>query len=153
MKKISIALIFTAVLIILLAGCNFFKPVKIGKLKSFKINQISLQSVNLDITLPVKNPNYFQINVQKLDLDIQVNGMDIGSVAEERNFEIPARSDKELSLNLNLKLKNFFNSTIALMQVASQKEVRVGVKGKVQAKVLMVSKTVEINQEEQVKLN
>jgi LEA14-like dessication related protein len=146
-RNFYIALIFIPVL--LTSSCFMLRPLKIGGIQSIKIQNANLSSANLLIGIPVKNPNYFKVDVNEGEFEISVNSNKLGNAKLTKNFTISGHSDKVQQISVNLTYDNLFGGVFAL---AGGKELKVKCSGFANAKSLFFSKKIKVDVENNINL-
>ena len=76
MKKYFFSLFFIS---ILLSSCAFNK-LNIGQPENLEVEELSMQAVRLKVYIPIENPNNISFNVKNLNLDLILNGKNVGKV-------------------------------------------------------------------------
>lgn len=90
-------------------GIYAFKSIEASYLKkSFKINSIDATGIQMAVTLIIKNPSPFGININSYDLQASINGAKIANFKSDTQKNILARKYSYLSLPINVNWKNSF---------------------------------------------
>lgn len=85
-------------------------------LQNFSVEDISLTAANLNIELNIENPNSFQLNLDQLSYDIEVNGLQsISGTLEEK---IDLASDSEQTVNIPVSI-SFLNAGMTAYRILS----------------------------------
>jgi len=144
MKYISI------LVIVLFSAC--MQPIKIGQIKNFKINELSADAIKTQVTLTVKNPNFFGIKMIESDLTLMVNAKNLGPVKFEDDLEIPANSEKEYIVKIILEKPDYLNTFVTFLSILSQKKAKVKLEGTITAKSMIFTKEVKISEENTIEI-
>ncbi|MGH6945200.1 MAG: LEA type 2 family protein [Geminicoccaceae bacterium] len=78
-----------------LAGLGFGKP--------------GLREQELRLDLRVKNPNDFDIGVDSVDFDLEVNGMEFASGGSDEHFELPALGETVVPVTVDMPTDDFLD--------------------------------------------
>ncbi|NOZ47082.1 MAG: LEA type 2 family protein [Chlorobi bacterium] len=149
MLKKYIIVFFT---ILLLPSCLFVKPVKINKIEKIEILTLSTSSAKLNLYLKINNPNFIKIKVTDIDLRVLIDKEQIGSIEEIEDFLIPANTEQEVIVKLNISFNNIFGKALKIIKLLSKSDARVQIEGNMVIKSFIISKTIEINEENVVSL-
>ncbi len=104
-KNICSAL-FAICILLLSSGCKDFKEAQCTGVKGFKINKISMNGLNADIMLGIKNPNTIGFSVYPSEFDVIYNGVNLGKARSSKRVHIDANAEKIYSFTLKSDLKN-----------------------------------------------
>ena len=149
MKKKSI-LLFISILIIL-SGCNAYKSVEIGDIKDFKFKGLTDNIVTLDLNIPIKNMNGFNLKVKSMDLDISVNGKYVGKMTNPSKI-IPKNLDGIQTFPVQIEVKNILASSMTFYKLKNAKNINIQIEGKIKVKALLHSKTIEVSEKKNINL-
>lgn len=149
MKK---PLILFIVSIFLFSSCKF-KEVTIGEVKNIAINEMTKEYVAVDLFLPINNPNNFSFKVSKINLDISLNGVELGNAYKLEKVKVPANSNDTYKFTVKVKLKNMANSSMAFLGALFSNRVKLKLKGYVKANAFLIgSKKIDVDVDKSVKL-
>lgn len=105
------------------AGCTFLKElVGIGPqrphvtIKSIAVEGVSLQSVDLRLSLQVENPNSFELALGTMSYTIDAVGMTIARGEYSDTFKVPAKSTNHIRLPLKVDPKNILRLVNEVMK-------------------------------------
>ena len=149
MKKI--VLIFIASIFIF-TSCKF-KEVVIGDVQNIAISEMTDEYVAVDLFMPIKNPNNFAFKISKVNLDISLNGIDLGKAYKMTKVKVPANSSDTYKFTVKIKLKNVANSSMAFLGAMLSNKAKLKLKGYVKANAFLVgSKKFDVDMDKSVKL-
>ena len=89
-----------------LLGMGYQKPEV--TLSNLEIQSFSLTSIKLLVSLSVKNPNTFEISLDRMDYQFHANGMDIAQGMYEKNFKVKAQGKADIKLPLKIDAQNAY---------------------------------------------
>jgi len=150
MKKKSI-LLFISILI-LLSGCNAYKSVEIGEIKDFKFKGLTDNIVTLDLNIPIKNMNGFNLKVKSMDIDISVNGKYVGKMTNPSKIIIPKNFDSIQTFPVQIEVKNILASSMTFYKLKNAKNINIQIEGKIKVKALLHSKTIDVSEKKNINL-
>ena len=148
LKVFSLLMFFT----LLTASCTIVKPVKVGAVKTLKVNEFSFKKINLEVLLPIKNPNWVNFKITDIDLDVSLNNIKLGKINNGKEFNIKANSDEVHNFEIDVKLSNLLVGAFSLINSLQKNEIELNVVGYIKGKSLIFTKKVKINQTRNVKL-
>lgn len=139
-------------IIILLAGgmhsCIPFKPVEVTEISSVNFEKASITSPQIDVTLKIKNPNFYKIKVKDINLEGFVSGQSLGRVGvDTKDVFIPKKSEEKYTITLKADVAKVL---AALPSVMFTQSAIVGLKGNIEVKALLFKKKVPIDIKEKV---
>ncbi|MES9854579.1 MAG: LEA type 2 family protein [Candidatus Thiodiazotropha sp. L084R] len=74
------------------------------KLSNIEVKRLTLQKADLMVELEVANPNQFAVMLDKLDYQLKLNGIDVGSGALSQSMKIDQRGRGRITLPLSLDM-------------------------------------------------
>lgn len=101
------------ILVLMLGGCasvreflgfSYARPE--FSLKGIEVKNISLDSVDLMVVVRVKNPNSFDINLQKLDYKVAISGVPLAAGVFDKKVSFKAEGFETVRLPLTVNSKN-----------------------------------------------
>ena len=128
-----------------------YKEVEIIRLENVFIKQFSSKGIAAEVFLKVKNPNNYDISIVGSDLDILINERTVGKATISDKIKLPKKSEKvhRFIIESNFeKLGSGVLTTIASVLMAQS--VKLGVKGNITAKALLIQKKIKVDINEDV---
>ncbi|HAN76593.1 MAG TPA: hypothetical protein DCQ31_01870 [Bacteroidales bacterium] len=152
MKKILTCLKYAlAILFFIFSfGCNPIKPLELEDIESLSIKQMSFSYLDVEVKLPVKNPNSFSFKITKINLDASINGMHVGTITEQQIIPISANKKETITLPLRVQTKDLLSGALNLFLNYSEANSKLKLYGTIEVKIWVFSKTISINQETQM---
>ncbi|OFX17676.1 MAG: hypothetical protein A2033_09360 [Bacteroidetes bacterium GWA2_31_9] len=149
MKKIIfLLLLFTTTLI----SCED-KEVQIGDIEGVKVVEMTKSKVTLELMIPINNPNNTKFKVTNIDLDINLNGTDLGKVKELKNIKIPANSNETHSFLVEVEFSKILAGGLNILgSLMNKGKTKVKLKGKIHVKSFMLGKTIDVNIDKPIKM-
>jgi len=149
MKKIIfLLLLFTTTLI----SCEY-KEVQIGDIEGVKVVEMTKSKVTLELMIPINNPNNTKFKVTNIDLDINLNGTDLGKVKELKNIKIPANSNETHSFLVEVEFSKILAGGLNILgSLMNKGKTKVKLKGKIHVKSFMLGKTIDVNIDKPIKM-
>tara|TARA_B100000683_G_scaffold276794_2_gene332151 strand:+ start:10102 stop:10563 length:462 start_codon:yes stop_codon:yes gene_type:complete len=137
-----------------LQGCVAFKDLKFNGIQNFKVEELSMKGVKINLGIKLDNPNWFAIKAKGGEIHIKANEINLGSFKIVKPVKIPKRSDGVVHVTVESKFKNLLGSGVmSLISVLSNGgKFKVDIDGYVKASALGISKKVKISTTEYVGL-
>ncbi len=149
MKKVVLIFIVS---IFIFTSCKF-KEVTVGDVQNIAISEMTDEYVAVDLFIPIKNPNNFAFKISKINLDIGLNGVDLGKAYKMSKVKVPANSNDTYKFTVKIKLKSAANSSMAFLGAMLSNKAKLKMKGYIKAKAFVVgSKKIDVDMNKSVKL-
>lgn len=149
MKKYSLLFLFA----LLFASCGDFKDITFSGIENVKVNKLSQQGVDVDVTAKINNPNNVAFTIYKSDLDATFGGMNVGKARITNNVKIKANSEQSYTFNIK---SDFSNMSLAelpnLISIAASRSLKIGLKGNLKVGKLFVKRTYPVDMVKSVPL-
>ncbi|MCI5055186.1 MAG: LEA type 2 family protein [Flavobacteriales bacterium] len=149
MRKLRVLLLPLS-LCLLLVSCITYEDVEMLGLEDIKMKEFSTSGVEAIVSMKVKNPNNYKISIVNSDLDLFINGSKLGKAVIKDKIVI--KKDRTEVYSFTVGAKPSGGILGSLLSMAFSKNVKVGVKGKVKARAFMVSKSFDVDVEQNVSL-
>lgn len=152
MKK----LFFIPVLIALFtfSSCGDFQDVTFEGIENVKVNKISQQGLDVDVTTKIKNPNKVAFTIYRSDLDATFSNMNVGKATLTNNVKIKANSTQSYTFNIKSDFSKLSLGELPnLLSIATSKSIKVGLKGNLRVGKLFVKKNYPVDMTKSVPLN
>ena len=111
---------------------------------------MSFSYLDVEVKLPVKNPNSFSFKITKINLDASINGMHVGTITEQQIIPISANKKETITLPLRVQTKDLLSGALNLFLNYSEANSKLKLYGTIEVKIWVFSKTISINQETQM---
>jgi LEA14-like dessication related protein len=98
----------------LMSGCIGLKDLKVGDIRGFNLRGIHGSQLDVEITLPVENPNAFKVKLKDADLTVTAGETLIGTIKQMDDVSIPGRSSKDYPIHVKVDLSNFKDNLFAI---------------------------------------
>jgi LEA14-like dessication related protein len=150
--KISFVLyIFSFVLY--LSSCKNIQEVQYNGVKGFKVNSISMEGIDGNLIIGLKNPNNFGFSIYKSEFDVTYSGVYLGKAKLTKRVHIKANAEQEYSFNLKQDFKNAnLMDVMKLLNGVAFKNA-IEVKGTLNAGKIFIKKKIPVDVKEKINLN
>ena len=148
-NKIGFVIVFFSFVI---SACVFIKPVHIAEIKSIQIEKLSVSSAKLELNLEIENPNFVNIKITGIDLDVSIENESLGKINDLEEFEIPANSNEIVKVKLDVSFSNLFAKALKIVKLLSQSDAKVKLSGTIETKAFFINKKIKVDEEDIVSL-
>ena len=153
MKSFRTWIIISIISVLAIGGCKSFDPVEIGEPQDLRVASFSGKELNLEIFVPIKNPNLYRINVTKITATAYINGSKAGRIINREKIKLPSNSDKVHKLELGVNFSDLLTSGLSVMEIMREGKVRVSIKGTLTAQSFLYKKEIPFERERTLMLN
>jgi len=139
--------------ILFLGACNSFKPVEVGEPTDLKVSSLSGSKVNLEISLPIKNPNVYKIRVTQIRAHAFINQTKAGEITNKEKISLPSRSDEVHRLNLDVSFSDLLSSGIPVVEILREGKLDIKIKGSLTTRSFLYRKKIPFTRQKTLELN
>ena len=145
MKKfLSLTVALTLLISLSSCGClDFNTPEMLGG-EDFSINKVDGNKIDLNVKANIYNDNCFSVKIKPSDLELYVEGDQIGTVRLNKKVKLKKRKETTVDADLTATLDD--GVLMKLMGYAAKGQVEVRLKGKAKGGVFIFSKKIEIDE-------
>lgn len=101
-----------------LLGFGFEQP-KVS-LRSIEIKNISMTSVKMLVHLRIKNPNTFDLTLNRLDYKVTTMNMELAEGLFEKKFTVKAESQNDVEIPLSINMQSALRMLKTLVEEADK---------------------------------
>ena len=95
-----------------------------------KFNTISTKNVNMVISCKLTNMSDIEVQVNKMYMDVAIEGQNAGYVINEKVFAIPSHGYNYIDLNIAFNPKLILTNILGIgLGVAQNKDIKIDLKG------------------------
>lgn len=137
-----------------LTSCGDFQDVTFLGIDSMKVNKLSQQGLDIDVTAKIKNPNNVAFTIYKSDLDATFSGMNVGKASITKNVKIKANSEQSYTFNVKSNFSKLSAGELPnLLSIAMSRSIKVGLKGNLKVGKMLVKKEYPVDMTKNIPLN
>lgn len=149
----SLLLILTVMMCI--AGCQQPVEPSVVSVTNVDIKTVNKERIILSADMVLRNPNAFALKLAEADLKAYVDDVEIATIVQQYDTEMPAASDFNMPIDVQMDLKKLYgDEPIAAigkaLQVMSDRKLNVRFKGNIKAGSESVKLTIPVDQIEEV---
>ena len=116
-------------------GLKWQKPVTVSKIiatpklpeikmPKISLGDVSLSGLQLNVQLPVNNPNMFGVNLEQLSAALVINGMKPVQIGKDSAIRLPAKSETMLDIPLNFSWDSASRSLLSILRDGQLPDIR-----------------------------
>jgi LEA14-like dessication related protein len=136
--------------LLFLTSCGNFSEVRVGEVKELIVNGFEDNALIMALRVPVENPTRHKITVTGLDLKVFMNDRYVGKVNSTEHLVLPARSNDQYNMELEVRVANFFGTALTLMNLKKGQKINFRIDGVISARSILIKKNIEITEERQI---
>jgi hypothetical protein len=122
------------------------------KIQGFKIRKFSFEELSIDLTFLFTSVADLEAKVEKIYLDLYLEGKNVGYINEVKEFIIPAKGSSSIPIFVSINPQAIFKNIIEFtLNVAKNKDVRFKIDGFASVKSGFVKTTLPIKYETSLK--
>lgn len=145
-------LFFLGILVIqFLTSCKI-NEVEIKRFEGIKFKNLDENKANLELMIPVVNPNKFGFTVADIRLDLAINGKQMGSVKKTTKLKIPANSNQTYPVGIEINIDKAVGNISSLTASLLKNKIGIKAKGYIKVRKFIFTKKIPVDQNENVKL-
>ncbi len=104
--------LFSAVVIVLFTSCSSPKALEYRTVTGFSVSKLGLTTSTVNMSMVYYNPNDFSMQLKQTDLDIFIDSNYVGHTTQEVPVTIPALSEFNIPLSVNVDMNNLFKNAL-----------------------------------------
>jgi hypothetical protein len=122
------------------------------KIQGFKIRKFSFEELSIDLTFLFTSVADLEAKLEKIYLDLYLEGKNVGYINEVKEFIIPAKGSSSIPIFVSINPQAIFKNIIEFtLNVAKNKDVRFKIDGFASVKSGFVKTTLPIKYETSLK--
>jgi LEA14-like dessication related protein len=136
-----------------LSSCGDFQDVTFIGIETVKVNNLSQQGIDIDVTAKIKNPNTVAFTIYRSEMDATFSGMNMGKACITKNVKIKANCEQAYTFNVKSDFSKLSIGELPnLLSIALSKSINVGLKGNLKVGKLFVKKSYPVDMTKSVPL-
>ncbi len=134
-------------LILIIGSCSMMQEVQVGDVQEIKINQIRKGQLDLELYIPIENPGKLNLKLTKIDLDLSLNGIELGNISNNKKVVINKMSNEIYMFPVEVELKGFMKTTMVLISLVEKSKAEYKLAGNLKVKFLFINRNIQIEEE------
>lgn len=136
--------------VIIVTACSNFEEVKVGSPAGLRINRLRASEINLEVLLPIENPNNKKFKVTTIDLDVSLNEHYLGKIRNVDQVLIPGKSKDIYTLSLEIEMNNLLSSVFSVLNILASRRVKLEIKGFLKVRSGIFTMTIPVEEMDEV---
>jgi len=133
-------------LIMIFGSCSMMQEVQVGDVQEIKINHIRKGGLDLELYIPIENPGKLNLKLTKMDLDLKLNGIELGNISNNEKVLINKMSNEIYMFPVEVELKGLVKTTMVLISLAEKSMAEYRLSGNLRVKYLCIQKSIYIDE-------
>ena len=101
-------LLFISSVILFLTSCVSVEKPTVERIEGVELVQVSTKQLEVNAFMVLKNPNRFALDLEKADLKAIVDDIEIASILQTYETEMPANSEFRMPVNIDMDLEKLY---------------------------------------------
>ena len=136
MKKYPFYILFLLIITVI-SSCSSIEPLTVSKVKNVKLKNFSKNSVSLEVTFIVKNPNWQKFTITDNHFNVFLNSSELGTAKIKEKIIIPGKSENDYTFLIDTHFTTLALSSIpSLINIFKTKQVEFKLTGNVKVKTM-----------------
>ena len=150
----TLKLFFISILItVLFTGCFSLKPINVGDVKDYKFKNLTKSGVSIILDIPIENQNNFKFKITDVNIEISIDGNNLGTVKKIKKVVIPAKSNDVYTFELKADFSKLLKGSWSILKSFMKRSVNMHLEGYIKAKAFMIGKKIDINEDKHINLS
>ena len=152
-QKKRLAVLVSFLMALTFSSCEF-KPIELNRVEDIRIESMKGAEIKGVIVLSIHNPNSFSVTVKGANFKIFKAESQLGTASIKEGFKIAANSTETYPVKLNANVESLLSGGImGILNMLGGKNPRVKLIGEIQARALMIPRTIPIELETELPLS
>jgi LEA14-like dessication related protein len=149
MKKALLYII--PICVFFFSSCKEYEEIKVTSVENFYINKITVDGIEAEVKLKIKNPNKVGFSIYPSEFDVTFSGMRLGKAKLHKRVHINANEESVYTFKLKSALGEL-NLFDAMQLLNSGKMGKIEISGDLKAGKFLIKKRYPVNYSEKVPL-
>jgi LEA14-like dessication related protein len=127
---------------IFLSSCEL-KEINLEGMEDVKVEKVDMKEAIVNLSLKIKNENWFKLKVKPSVLDVSADGKQIGKLYLQKKVKIKGKKTDVYTAKLKFEVGD--GGLMSMMPLMLKESVNVNLKGKVKGGVFIFSKKMDVS--------
>ncbi len=127
----------------ILSACSI-QNINIGNPTGIEPEELSIKAINLKIFVPIENPNNFSFKIRNVNLDLLVNGRNVGKVNKMDKVQIKANSKETYPVSFRITPADALTNVLFLLKELQNRNPELEVQGTVTVSKFGIPKKIKV---------
>ncbi|MDD2385297.1 MAG: LEA type 2 family protein [Bacteroidales bacterium] len=124
--------------------------VVISNPSGIEAEELSMKAVKLKIFIPIENPNNFSFKIKNANLDLLVNGRNVGKITKIDKLKIPANSKETYPVSFEISPKEALTNVLYLVGELNRRKPELEVNGTITVAKFGIPKRIKVNHKQNI---
>ncbi len=143
--KGNIFIIFILLTLLISTSCSV-SPVEIKEVESVKIVSFKNDTILFEAMFPVNNPNHYRFKITEIDLNVLLDGDEVGQIQKIEDLKIPPNRESLQRIRFNMVIPDRVTGGLYLLKMITNQALNIEIKGYIVGKALCIKKKVDVNE-------
>ncbi len=127
------------------SACSF-QAITFNEMENAKLGSVSQTGAEVDISVRIKNPNHVSVTVYKSEMELSLNGVNVGKAYISKNVRIKSNSEESYTFKIKADFSKLSLAELPkLISIALSKKAKIGLKGNLKAGKLFMKKSFPVD--------
>ncbi len=138
-------LVFLIIIALSITSCDV-KEVEVDNISNFSFDKMTKDYIAISLNVNIHNPNNFGFNINKVDLDVYLNGSKLGKIYDIKNIHVSKKSNDTHRVEAKIKVLSEQNIGMTLLSVVLNNKAKIHLKGFVYGRHLLFTKKISVDE-------
>lgn len=135
---------------VLISSCTY-EEVTLNDIRNFRIENVENRQIYFSFDARIVNPNAFALKISDSDLQMEINGVDMGQLYLSEAVKIPAGNDEFVPVRASVLTAGSSQGIVSiLLGSVLSRAVDVRLKGEVKGGLIVYSKRIPVDHSERI---
>jgi len=134
----------------LIFGSCSIQQIDIGNPTGIEPEELSMKAIRLKVFIPIENPNNFSFKIRNVNLDLLVNGKNVGKVKKMDKVKIEANSKETYPVSFEITPADALSNVLFLLGELQNRNPELEVTGTVTVAKFGVPKRIKVNHKQSI---
>jgi len=136
---------------LVLNACEL-QEVYVEDIRYIEFTHLSFSRVGLKVHIPIRNPNNISFRVTDIDMDVLINGLEVGRIINSDDVKILKNSDEVYPFPVDVSMTGVVKGALALLSLAGKDSAVIRLEGDLVVKYPFGKKTFKVAAENEVQI-
>ena len=134
-------------LILAISSCNGFESLEVKDIEQFKFTGFENNVINVDIAVPINNPNAMSIKLKGMDMKAYYKGRPLGYVTSNEKITIKGKTKEVYHIPVSIRITNFLQGLSLMANTSNIKTNDFSFKGSIDVKYFLMTHKYDIDED------
>lgn len=155
-KQVIIGFATMLIVTLSISSCGSLEEPTVLRIEDVEVLEMNKERIDMNASMVIMNPNSVALDLSSADLDVITDDIIIAKIKQNYDLSMPANAEFDMPINISMDLNKLYrdNPLAALgkgLQIISEKQLEVLLKGNIKAGKGVAKITIPVEQKELVK--